>query len=69
MYWQNFLRAIGFRQSFRRTDANSWSGIVFAAMVGAVSGRYIFKEPLEEYWSEENRAKREKSLAEKTGDN
>jgi hypothetical protein len=28
--------------------------IAMAAAVGTVSGHYIFKAPLEEYWTEEN---------------
>lgn len=30
------------------------------ALVGAVSGHYIFKDPLDEYWREKHREEREK---------
>ena len=62
MYWKSFLRAIGLRQSFRRTGPSSLLNIAVASAVGVVSGQYIFKEPLEQYWSEENRAAREAQL-------
>ncbi len=48
------MRAIGLRPGFRRTGASSLPSIAMAAAVGTVSGHYIFKAPLEEYWTEEN---------------
>jgi hypothetical protein len=48
------MRAIGLRPGFRRTGASSLGSIAMAAAVGTVSGHYIFKAPLEEYWTEEN---------------
>lgn len=69
MYWKSFLRAIGVRQSFRRNSAQSLFNIAVAAGVGAVSGHYIFKAPLEEYWSEENRERREAQLGVKLDEN
>ena len=62
MYMKSFLRAIGLRQSFRRTGPSSLLNIAVAAGIGVVSGQYIFKEPLAEYWSEQNRAAREARL-------
>jgi hypothetical protein len=53
-YWQGFMRAIGLRPGFRRTGASSLGSIAMAAAVGVISGQYIFKIPLEEYWTEEN---------------
>jgi hypothetical protein len=53
-YWQGFMRAIGLRPGFRRTGASSLPSIAMAAAVGVVSGQYIFKIPLQEYWEEEN---------------
>ena len=47
-----FLRAIGIKPGFRRTGPSSLINIAFAAGVGVISGQYIFKEPLEEYWAE-----------------
>mmetsp|Transcript_13136 Transcript_13136/g.30610 ORF Transcript_13136/g.30610 Transcript_13136/m.30610 type:complete len:83 (-) Transcript_13136:898-1146(-) len=51
--WKGFLRAIGLRASFRRTGASSLGNIAVAAFVGAVSGHYIFAEPLRQYWAEQ----------------
>lgn len=62
MYWKSFLRAIGLRQSFRRAGPSSLFNIAVAAGIGVVSGQYIFKVPLEEYWSEQNRVAREAQL-------
>ena len=62
MYWKSFLRAIGLRHSFRRTGASSLPNLAVAAALGVISGQYIFKQPLEEFWSEENRAVREEQL-------
>jgi len=47
-----FLRAIGLKPGFRRTGPSALINIAVAAAVGVVSGHYIFKEPLEEYWRE-----------------
>lgn len=62
MYWQSFLRAVGFRRSFRRSAGNSWSSLILAAGLGTISGHYIFKAPIEEFWSEENKELREKKF-------
>ena len=52
--WSMFLRAIGVKQGFRRTGAfGGMLSIAIAAGVGVISGQYIFKEPLEEYWREQ----------------
>ena len=47
-----FLRALGLKPGFRRTGPSSLVNIAFAAGLGVISGQYIFKEPLEEYWAE-----------------
>mmetsp|Transcript_33687 Transcript_33687/g.70044 ORF Transcript_33687/g.70044 Transcript_33687/m.70044 type:complete len:82 (+) Transcript_33687:192-437(+) len=44
-----FLRAVGLKQGFRRSSSQSLVHIIVAAGVGALSGVYIFREPLEEY--------------------
>lgn len=49
-----FLRAIGLKPGFRRTGPSSLLNIAVAAGVGVISGTYIFKQPLEEYWKEEH---------------
>jgi hypothetical protein len=54
MYWSNFKRALGLRQGFRRSGGSDYINIAVAAGVGVVSGHYIFKQPLEDYWREEN---------------
>jgi hypothetical protein len=69
MYWKSFLRAIGIRQSFRRNSSQSLFNIGVAAGLGVFSGHYIFKAPLEEYWSEENREQREAQLGIKLDEN
>ena len=48
-----FLRAIGLKRGFRRTGPSSLLNIGVAALVGAISGHYIFKDPLEQYWREQ----------------
>jgi hypothetical protein len=62
-YWQGFMRAIGLRPGFRRTGASSLGSIAMAAAVGVISGQYIFKIPLEEYWTEENARQAELAAA------
>jgi len=49
-----FLRAIGIKPGFRRarTGPGSLLHLAVAAGVGVVSGQYIFKQPLEEYFAE-----------------
>ena len=66
-YWQGFMRAIGLRPGFRRTGASSLPSIAMAAAVGTVSGHYIFKAPLEEYWTEENARQAEIAAAAAAG--
>lgn len=34
------------RPSFRRTGPSSWVNLAFGAMLGVISGQYIFGEPL-----------------------
>jgi hypothetical protein len=62
-YWQGFMRAIGLRPGFRRTGASSLTSIAFAAFVGTVSGHYIFKQPLEEYWAHEHQVQADAAAA------
>lgn len=47
-----FLRAIGLKRGFRRTGPSTLLNLFVAAGVGVVSGRYIFKDPLDNYWRE-----------------
>mmetsp|Transcript_2178 Transcript_2178/g.5788 ORF Transcript_2178/g.5788 Transcript_2178/m.5788 type:complete len:81 (+) Transcript_2178:50-292(+) len=62
MSWMNnFKRAVGLKASFRRTGASTWPNIALGAFVGVVSGRYIFKQPLEEYWAEQRDLEAERS--------
>jgi hypothetical protein len=50
-----FLRAIGLKPGFRRgSGPSSLFSIGVAALVGVVSGHYIFHEPLEAYWKEQH---------------
>lgn len=60
-----FLRAIGLKPGFRRTGPSNLVNIAFAAGLGVISGNYIFKEPLEEYWAEV----RAREAAERAGGN
>jgi hypothetical protein len=48
-----FLRAIGVKPGFRRTGPSGLINIGFAALLGVVSGHYIFNEPLKQYWLEQ----------------
>ncbi|KAL7577291.1 hypothetical protein ACA910_002035 [Epithemia clementina (nom. ined.)] len=47
-----FLRAIGIKPGFRRTGSSSLINIAVAAGVGAASGYYIFKQPIEDFYAE-----------------
>ena len=49
-HWSGFKLAVGLRPGFRRTGPATLINIAVAAGVGAVSGYYIFKEPLDDYW-------------------
>jgi hypothetical protein len=55
MYWANFKRALGIRPGFRRSSASAYFNMAVAAGVGVISGHYIFKQPLEEYWREQHK--------------
>jgi hypothetical protein len=59
-----FLRAIGVKRGFRRTGPSSFINIAVAAGIGIISGRYIFKEPLEEYWTEQRAIEAERLVQE-----
>ena len=48
-----FLRAIGLKPGFRRTGPSALVNIGVASLIGVVSGHYIFSEPLEKYWKEQ----------------
>lgn len=45
------------RASFRRSSGGLWQ-LFFTTGVGVISGVYIFKSPLEEFWSDENKEQR-----------
>ena len=49
----SFKTKYTFRGGFRRTGASSWHNLILGAAVGAVSGYYIFAEPLRDYWEEQ----------------
>lgn len=51
-YMKGFKLAIGIKPGFRRTGPAGLMNIAVAAAVGVVSGHYIFKQPLEDYWTE-----------------
>jgi len=48
-----FKRMIGLKGGFRRTGASSWHNIILGSVVGAISGYYIFAQPLKDYWEEQ----------------
>mmetsp|Transcript_1149 Transcript_1149/g.2010 ORF Transcript_1149/g.2010 Transcript_1149/m.2010 type:complete len:104 (+) Transcript_1149:667-978(+) len=45
--------SIYYRGGFRRTGASSWHNIILGSVVGAISGYYIFAQPLKDYWEEQ----------------
>jgi hypothetical protein len=57
-----FLRAVGIKPGFRRTGPSTLLNIAFVSFVGVVSGQYIFKEPLEQYWAEQRQLEQQKQL-------
>jgi hypothetical protein len=57
--WSLFLRAVGIKPGFRRTGPSSLVNIAVISFIGVLSGRYIFQEPLEEYWKEQHRLQNE----------
>ena len=40
------------RPNFRRAGPNTWVNLALGAMLGAITGQYIFGEPLRQYWEE-----------------
>uniref|UniRef100_A0A7R9VYS9 Uncharacterized protein n=1 Tax=Pseudictyota dubia TaxID=2749911 RepID=A0A7R9VYS9_9STRA len=60
MSWlDNLKRAVGLKATFRRTGASIWPNVLMGAFVGVISGQYMFKEPLEQYWAEQRRLEAE----------
>lgn len=68
-----FMQAVGLRPTFRprRSVFGGGSSTIFifnilvATGLGIVSGQYIFKEPLEQYWKEHGHILEEERLKEK----
>ena len=58
-----------YRRGFRRRggDIGGLINIAVVACVGVVSGHYIFKDPLEDYWREKNQENAEKKQAPASG--
>lgn len=54
--WNEFLRRVGLKPAFRRSlrGPNSTVDLVIIAAVGVISGCYIWKPALDEYWSKRN---------------
>lgn len=52
-FGDSLRRAIGLKPSFRRSSASRMSNILFGSVVGIISGRYIFEEPMKQYWENE----------------
>jgi hypothetical protein len=64
-----FLRAIGVKPGFRRgTGGPGLFGIALAALVGAVSGHYIFHEPLRAYWMEQQQKQQQQLQQQQRGE-
>lgn len=61
-----FLIAIGLKPGFRRTGPSRLVNIAFVSLVGVISGHYIWKEPLEQYWREK-RLQEQQALAAEGG--
>mmetsp|Transcript_24382 Transcript_24382/g.35814 ORF Transcript_24382/g.35814 Transcript_24382/m.35814 type:complete len:80 (+) Transcript_24382:136-375(+) len=55
---ETIKRAIGLKPSFRRSGGMS-STIIVGAVMGILSGNYIFKQHLDEYFAEEHRRSNE----------
>eukprot|EP00558_Chaetoceros_sp_UNC1202_P004251 CAMPEP_0197250476 /NCGR_PEP_ID=MMETSP1429-20130617/53024_1 /TAXON_ID=49237 /ORGANISM="Chaetoceros sp., Strain UNC1202" /LENGTH=80 /DNA_ID=CAMNT_0042712311 /DNA_START=33 /DNA_END=275 /DNA_ORIENTATION=- len=54
MSWgETIRRAIGLKPSLRRSSGSSMSNILFGTVLGIISGKYIFEEPMKEYWDNE----------------
>jgi len=54
---ETFRRAIGLKPTFRRSGSAHFVNLAVGAVVGMVSGNYLFKEPLKEYWEEQDSLK------------
>lgn len=65
MSWsESFRRAIGLKPSFRRSGASRVGNILFGSVLGMISGKYIFEEPIKEYWENEaNNPKKEGAVS------
>lgn len=51
--WERFKRRIGLKPTFRRTGFSFLPNMMFGAFVGIISGKYIFEEPLKEYFEQQ----------------
>jgi hypothetical protein len=61
-----FLRAIGLKPGFRRgSGPSSLFSIGVAALVGVASGHYIFHEPLQAYWKEQQQLQEQEATESK----
>jgi len=58
-----FLIAIGLKPGFRRTGPSRLVNIAVASLIGVISGQYIWKEPLEQYWREKRLQEQQKQQA------
>lgn len=52
-YLEKFRRAIGLKPSMRRSRASQMSNILFGSVIGVISGRYIFEEPLKNHFEQQ----------------
>jgi len=64
-FGESFRRAIGLRPSFRRSSSSILTNIMLGSFVGVISGKYIFEEPIKEYWEDEQN--RQQAVAAKGG--
>ncbi|KAL3798846.1 hypothetical protein HJC23_004634 [Cyclotella cryptica] len=54
--WERFQRMIGIKGGRFRQTGIFGSNIVVGAVLGILSGKYIFEEPLQRYWAEKHAA-------------
>eukprot|EP00586_Coscinodiscus_wailesii_P003452 CAMPEP_0172485404 /NCGR_PEP_ID=MMETSP1066-20121228/13471_1 /TAXON_ID=671091 /ORGANISM="Coscinodiscus wailesii, Strain CCMP2513" /LENGTH=69 /DNA_ID=CAMNT_0013250679 /DNA_START=57 /DNA_END=266 /DNA_ORIENTATION=- len=54
--FDSFKRAVGLKPTLRRRGS-PWFNLMVGAVLGVVSGNYIFREPLELYWEEQRQLK------------
>lgn len=56
-----FQRAVGLKGGRFRQTGMPGLNIVVGTLLGILSGKYIFEEPLRHYWSEENQRQLEEA--------